>query len=288
MHEPKLIDVIVLFQDIRYLSELARCLFSLIGQSYRPIHICIAMQRFSRYEIGVTRKMLAPLFDDENAPAMTVVNWEDPYPADAGAMLLNLGLATARGRYIAIINCHDVLYPEAYKLLIDRLQECDAAIAFAAVRVMRVQPYPDFVYLKEQIFPRFGGLGVIDIFRSNCCALHGYVIDRERVLDGELFFDTGLSVEADYDLLLRICAKYETDFALARIVIGELWERGDINDGGIDRSMEAKLGFVESGLGPIERRRRITHVAEKLQQTLGVVAPSENLSIRDLLDSVCA
>src|SRR3972149_9944791 len=94
------VDCIVRFHDIRRLLELNRCVFSLVGQNYRPLHIILVLQRFSADSIAAVHDALEPLLRLPGAPALTIKNWEAPTPVDARSALLNLGLAAAGGRYV--------------------------------------------------------------------------------------------------------------------------------------------------------------------------------------------
>jgi len=79
------------------------------------------------------------------SPTVEIINWQRPEPLDARTELLNLGLNACTGQYVGFLNYDDVLYPEAYELLVDRLVETQAAIAFASVRVMSTDIYGRFI-----------------------------------------------------------------------------------------------------------------------------------------------
>ncbi len=230
MLNDKQLDTIVRFHDIRRLSELERCVFSLVGQNFKSLRIILALQRFSAQEIAKVRATLAPILEFEKSPQLSIVNWEDAEPADARSALLNLGLCAAQGRYIAFLDYDDVLYPEAYEVLVPRLEESGAAIAFATVRVVELNVYHRFFYAARKIIPSYSGSNLLDLFRNNFCPVHSYVIDRMRVPKDILSFDTSLAMEEDYDLLLRICAVLQSDFSLVRTEIGDYFYKTDCSN----------------------------------------------------------
>ena len=57
---PELIDTIVRFHDVGRLPELTRCIFSLTGQTYRPLRIILCLQRFSEKDVAATTAAHAP------------------------------------------------------------------------------------------------------------------------------------------------------------------------------------------------------------------------------------
>lgn len=282
-------DTIVRFHDASRLMELERCIFSLVGQSYRPLNIILATQRFSGSDIEETRAALARMIDDEDDVTLTILNWDQVEPTDARSELLNLGLRGATGRYLAFLDYDDVLYPEAYELLVSRLKESRAVIAFAAVRVMQLDVYDRYLYATEEIIPGYRGSGLIDLFRNNFCPLHSYAIDRDQMSGAPLLFETTMTMQEDYDWLLRLCASHLSDFTLVNTRIGDYYYKTDgsntVPTGGrnLKGEMQARLAAV---ITTMEVKRRTTVVSEEVQRSLGISDPSEMATVRYVIDRV--
>ena len=282
------IDTVVRFHDVSRLVELQRCVFSLVGQSYRPLNIILATQRFSENDIYETRKALAALIDAEEDVTLAIVNWDRTEPEDARSELLNLGLLAAEGRYLAFLDYDDVLYPEAYELLVSRLKESAAAIAFAAVRIMRLDVYERYLYTTEEIIPGYRGAGLIDLLRNNFCPLHSYVIDRKQMAGDLILFEATMTMQEDYDWLLRLCARFTSDFSLVNTRIGDYYYKTDGSNtvptvGGITKKEQVKLDAVITAM---EVQRRMTVVSDVVQKSLGISEPNEKATIRDVIDRV--
>ena len=280
------LDVIIRFHDIARISELKRCVFSLVGQSYRPLRLIVALQRFSETDIAAMRAALAPLLGGADAPDLAVVNWENTEPVDARSVLLNLGVQVAQGRYLAYLDYDDVLYPEAYTLMVSQLKAGGAAIAFAAVRVMRLQVYDQFFYTAEKATVPFSGKNLMDLFRNNFCPLHSYVIDRAQLTPDILSFNPSLLMEEDYDVLLRICARYASDFTLIDTQIGDYYYKSDGSNtvptgGALTQAIQDRYKNVRL---TIEHRKRTTVVAGPVQRLLGLPASAGPITIRDIID----
>jgi hypothetical protein len=200
-------------------------------------------------------------------------------------VLLTLGTRAATGRYLAFLDYDDVLYPEAYTLLVGRLRETGAAIAFASVRVLRVTVYDRFFHATEEGH-RFVGNNLIDLLRKNFCPLHSYVMDRSLIAPEDLQFNPDLIYEEDYDVLLRVCAHLPSDFALIGTRIGDYYFKSDGSntvptDGVLAKSQEATYARVRAA---IEQRKRLTFLAPPIQRALGLPETAEPLSVRDALD----
>lgn len=285
------IDTVVRFHDARRLPELKRCVFSLAGQTYRPSRIVLVLQRFNGEQVEAVEQALGPLLEGRDAPQLAIVNLTDPGPADARSVLLNLGVQYATGKYLAFLDYDDVLYPEAYEMMIGRLKDTGAAISFAKVRVMRVDVYDEFFYTKERVIPPFSGSDLLDLFHNNYCPLHSYVIDRSQVPAEMLNFVTTMTMEEDYDVLLRICAAFLSDFALIETDIGDYYYKTDGSNtvpvsGGL--AGDARLKFIREVKTAIEMRRRGTIVAPVVQKSLGLRDPHQARTIRQVLDRLPA
>lgn len=287
MNRPQL-DCIVRFHDVRRLNELDRCLFSLVGQSYRPLHVILALQRFSESDIVATQHALAPLLAFPEAPSLSMVNFEQPEPKDARTVLLNEGLKASRGRYVAFLDYDDLLYPEAYSLLVARLQAVDAAIAFATVRVLWADIYPQFVRMTSVEPNPFGrNRALLDLFRENFCPIHSFIVDKEKIETADLRFDPELFWEEDYEFLLRICSKYPSDFGLVNVKIGDYYYKTDgSNTVNVARNSDiARVHMYKWITAVIEVRRRTTYISDRIREDCGIGAQKQ-MTIRDLLDQV--
>ncbi len=279
------VNTIVRLHDATRLSELRRCVFSLVGQTYRPINVILTLQRFTATDVTAVETAIKPLIKDDDGITLSILNYEEPEPADARANLLNLGIQHADGGYLAFLDYDDVLYPEAYQLLAARLKKTGAAIAFADVRVMRLNVYDQFLYAERKVTPPFGGSDLVDLFRGNFCPLHSYLIDHGQVSADTLQFDTSLAMEEDYDVLLRICAKYRSDFGLIGTCIGDYHYKTDgsntvSTEGGLSGQALARYMKVKTA---IEERRRTTNVSTSVQRMLGLPASETPLTIHDVL-----
>jgi hypothetical protein len=285
------VDTVVRFHDDRRIAELKRCVFSLVGQTYRPLRIVLALQRFAPHQVYAVEQALGPLLEGRDAPELAIVNLTDPEPADARSVLLNLGIRSATGKYLAFLDYDDVLYPEAYEMMIGRLRDTGAAVAFARVRVMRLDVYDQFFYTREQVNPPYSGSDLLDLFHNNFCPLHSYVIDRSQVPGEMLTLVTTMTLEEDYDLLLRICAAYPSDFTLSATDIGDYYYKTDGSNtvpvGGGERD-EVRLKFIRGVKAAIEIRRRGTIVAPAVQKALGLRDPHQPRTIRQVLDRLPA
>nr|WP_222533341.1 glycosyltransferase [Azospirillum sp. 412522] len=285
MTDTQTLDCIVRFHDVRRLAELERCVFSLVGQQYRPLHIHIVVQRFSDEERLATEAALAPMLRFPGAPRLTVHPWNEEGVVDARSHLLNHGIRVAQGRYLAFLDYDDLLFPEAYELLVGRLRTTGAAIAFASVEMMSVDVADGLFHMVGRAHAPFWGRTLLNLLEGNFCPIHSYVIDRSRVDDGILAIDPALTIEEDYDLLLRLCARHPSDFELIGTPIGYYVFKTDGSNtvgvsGGIDGE---KLVVYKAVRKAMQSRKMSTPLSVEVQRTLGLPVPREGFTIHDAL-----
>jgi hypothetical protein len=112
------------------------------------------------------------------------------------------------------------------------------------------------------------------------------LIDREQVDPALISFNNGLLMEEDYDVLLRICARYPSDFELIGTPVGDYYYKTDgSNTVPMNNPMNARTQELYKGVRTaIEHRKRITAVTDDVQRRLGIPPSSRPLSIRDVVE----
>jgi hypothetical protein len=279
------IDVIVRFHDPSLMFELGRAIFSLVGQEYRPIRVLLVLQRFSDEQEAHVHTALAPLLSWADGIELVLLNFQESLPLDARAALLNTGLAAATGRYLAILDYDDTLQPYAYSELIGRLRTGSAAIVFARTPIINVEVNEDFYYVKEKLQP-FEGNNLRQLFESNFCPIHSYVMDRHRIPLSLMHFEVGLIIEEDYEFLIRVCATVRSDFGMLHREIGfytyknnesNTFSKSASAQPEVERRMTAAREFVAL-------RRRMVYLSLMVQETLGIKDYNPHLSVQNWLD----
>jgi hypothetical protein len=221
-----MLSVIVRFHNLSRLFELRRCIFSLVCQSYTPLEICLITQRFSNSDTAALNDALTSLLALNPSVHFQIHNYSEPLPVDARSALINLGIQSASGRYLAFLDHDDTILHSGYAQLIRELERSSAAIAFASVAYKDVDVFEETLLVNRRI-PAFVGKNLDDLFDHNFCPIHSFVIDRSKVDNADLWFDTTLTKHEDYDFLLRFCAKSPSSFQLIGTFVGDYYLKSD-------------------------------------------------------------
>lgn len=278
------LHVIVRFHDSRRIRELDRALFSLAHQNYRPITVHIVTQRFSRDELNAVEACAARYSSLPEPASFVVSNFDSPNPLDGRSALINIGLrASDKGRFFAFLDYDDVIYPEAYQTLIANLQSGDAAIAFGGIACKGAQ-VSDAAIIVDTRERRFKGACLLDLFQDNFCPIHSFVVDRSKTSEAELFFNERLQRAEDYDFLLRICAKYKSDFSLIDTVIGDYYFKDDgSNTTELTATTEDRSAPWRYAVEYTNLQKRFLTLSLAVEATLGLAKSEMPRKIADVL-----
>lgn len=217
--ETSMLSIVIRFHAGADVALLDEALFSLSLQVYDDLELILAVQNASPDLLATIERLVAGQ-PWRTTPAVQLLPIEVPPGVDGRSELMNRGIFASRGRYLAFLDYDDVVYREGYAKLIGRLQTQGAAWAVGGC-------------LKTQAEPTAAGWHVIDKHRlstertvsrlcwANFIPIHSYVIDRARLGDFALGFDTALARLEDYDFLLRLAEQHAPDFGLVDEMVCE-------------------------------------------------------------------
>lgn len=284
-----MLDVIVRFRDPRRLIELKRCVFSVVGATYRPLRVIIAAQCLSGDDLASLSASLEPIFSIAGAPALEVVNAPDRSSTDRHAALSNAGLRRASGRYLALLDQDELIYPHGYELLIQQMAAEGCGIAVASPRIVNARLHRRFVEAVSVQIP-FGGGRLTDLFRGTFDPIHCYVVDRQAVPEALISFDESLPIGKDYEFLLRVCANVRSSFTLANVEIGAhhemrisddafaIGERFAPSEPSARAETQARLSAM------LQARRRFIRLSAEVSRALGIPDSEGAVTVADVLN----
>ncbi|MDZ4791830.1 MAG: hypothetical protein SGJ17_11600 [Hyphomicrobiales bacterium] len=187
-------------------------MLSIVGQDYPHARAVILLQNFTRIQEEHLRGLALSVFRVAEAgrPKPLVLNVEGD-EEDMRSRLLTEGLQI-EGRFASFLDFDDYYYPFACSYFAYRLEESGAALTFARTVGKRVFPTGpvDYTLDREVMFASQSGLG--ELFKTNFCPINSFALDLSRISADDLYFDHSISRLEDYEFLLRICSKYQSDF----------------------------------------------------------------------------
>jgi len=205
---PGLLSVVMRNHSTSRLKLLDHAIFSLAAQAYRPLEIVLVTQSC---EPGAVDQLGALLRRHQPIGGYTWKVVSEPSSRDIRARLVNVGFEHARGQYVAILDDDDVVFPQHYQRLIQRIRESDRAWAFAPVQraYFKSTPSGGLYCTLRNMMPRSDAFRLAELAYDNYVTCHSYVIDRTRLGTFRPRFEESLDKGEDYVMVLRLMALFE-------------------------------------------------------------------------------
>lgn len=220
LHDNDILSTIIRFHKKERLPLLEEALFSLAIQSWPDHEVVITLQNGT----DEIKEAIAEIMSRQpwsSGHRWKIISIDVPKGVDGRSTLLNRGIEHAQGRYLAFLDDDDFVYQHGYLTLINQLKKGEAVLAAGGCRMSKTQYLSDHWYIHSKETPFSWGRTRNDLLRDNFIPIHSYVLDRARIDPGDLYFDDELPPLEDYELLLRLCAKYQFDFSALDIPVCE-------------------------------------------------------------------
>lgn len=254
------VNTVLRIHDVSGIKLLERAVQTLHAQQGVRVQPIIVSQRFDAASLVRLRSAVERQWFLYEEPSPVYINL-DRGAGDSRSILMNLGIdyhLRTGGKYLAFLDYDDLLYTHAYRLLLDRLEQSNAAVAFATVEVADAIPFHDYEFIYATSQP-YCGKDKFDLIRDNFCPLHSYLIDTSALDPTSLFFRPEMVRVEDYDFLLRVAGSSPCDFKSIGKKIGLYIRRSDGSNstpGGLGSVLDLESGTEwKDSHGSLDRLR---------------------------------
>jgi len=201
----RLLSVVLWVEDKDPLLD--ECLFAVAGQSYRPLELIVVGRRSDRQLLNAAVEQYSKLEPFEHQVLLN--------QSYARAEALSEGMAQAHGRYLAFLTADQVVYPDHYARLIQKLSELDSAWAMSGfVRAYldkKARGAPFIQWKQEHPAPESFDLLWYHYNRPVCSSV---VIDRTRVGKFPLAFSNDEGPIENDPLFFKLAAAFRPALVL--------------------------------------------------------------------------
>ena len=220
LHRAIGVDTIIRFHDANAIGELDKAIFSIFHQSYTSVCPIVVTQGLDESVVTSVRSIVERHNWSSREIRPTIVNVENNDNCDIRSKLLNVGLRVSTGRYFSILDADDYLYGHALRWLVSNLQNGKFAISFGDIVKKNVALTSGISYTYGRQANVFKGDSMRDLLSENFCPIHSFVVDKHLVEEDDLHFNEDMCRLEDYDFLLRICSRYDVNFASRSKAVG--------------------------------------------------------------------
>jgi hypothetical protein len=212
----KSVDCIVRYHHGAEPELLRRALLSIGVQQDVVVSPLVMLQNLSMTQLSTVREIVQSIPRREGSKPL-VENFISSDNNDMRSRLLKEGLLRVSSDYVAFLDYDDLLFPFAYKRLINRLQTTNKAITFGRVYRSQVDRVRGPIIYRDKVYEY--NRNYYDFLRLNHAPIHSFLIDARKVdIMAATIADDHKYME-DYYMMLQLVNDQNTD-----------WESLHLND----------------------------------------------------------
>jgi lipopolysaccharide biosynthesis protein len=196
------ITTIMRFHKSGSFIELKNALFCLYAMKDCFVIPFIAAQDLNERQISQLKSLLGEFAWPEHYQPITQFYHSENGQGDLRSRMLNESLKSVATRYAAFLDFDDLLTPNAYSLLLSRLQKTGKAISFGRVYSTSYDSIREVLIERKKVYEY--GYSYEDFLQHNHAPLHSFMLDMRKIdLNNLIYFDDQRYME-DYFLTLQI------------------------------------------------------------------------------------
>ena len=191
-------------------AELKKALLSLAAMRDCIVTPLLAIQDLDEKQ----KEKLSALLEEIPFPEGVEPQIEDYSTAglkgDLRTLMMNDALKRVKTRYAAFLDYDDLLFPDAYAWLLDRLEKTGKAVTFGRVYAASYNSQTDTLTKRERQFEY--GYSYEDFIHDNHAPIHSFMLDLDQINLAKIVYHQDQKYMEDYYLTLQIFNKDNTDW----------------------------------------------------------------------------
>ena len=193
---------------------LVNALLSLIAQAGCRVRLYLALQDLSDADLQALKAELALLpWEQDCEPVLRRYASSETNP-DLRSLMLNETLKSVGSGYAAFLDYDDVLFPAAYRGLVNRLNKTGKNATFGRVYSTTVDATSGRLLMRNRVYDY--GFSHAEFVRLNHAPLHSFMLDLDKIDLSKLHHFDDMKYMEDYYLTLQVFTKADTDWESLR------------------------------------------------------------------------
>ena len=191
-------------------DELKKALFSLAAMRDCTVTPLLAIQDLSSDQQEKLRNLLDEIpFAEGVDPQIEDYSQYGPQ-GDLRTLMMNDALKKVKTRYAAFLDYDDLLFPDAYAWLLERLEKTGKAVTFGRVYATSYNSQTGTLTKRERAFEY--GYSYDDFIYDNHAPIHSFMLDLDQIDLAKIIYHEDQKYMEDYYLTLQIFTKDNTDW----------------------------------------------------------------------------
>ena len=191
-------------------SELKKALFSLAAMRDCTVTPLLAIQDLDKGQQEKLKDLLEEIpFAEGTAPQIEDYSHTGPQD-DLRTLMMNDALKKVKTRYATFLDYDDLLFPDAYPWLLDRLEKTGKAVTFGRVYAASFDSKTGTISKRTREFEY--GYSYEDFIYDNHAPIHSFMLDLDQIDLAKIVYHQDQKYMEDYYLTLQIFTKDNADW----------------------------------------------------------------------------
>lgn len=265
--ELPVVSTVMRFHRNASLELLGNALLSLVTQLHCRVQLHLAVQDLNDQDLAALDETLALIPWAAGCEPVVRRYYSSESNPDLRSLMLNESLKSVGKGYAAFLDYDDLLFPDAYRNLLARLQATGKNATFGRVYKTSVDALTGMILKRERTYEY--GFTYEEFIRLNHAPLHSFMLDLSKIDLAHIHYHDDMKFMEDYYLTLQIFNRKDTDWASLRHCgfIGDYVHRvgGDEAHTLAIHDEEARLSLLRSD-HYVTCEERITHLRTTLDK----------------------
>lgn len=229
-NSPETVSTIIRFHKQGNKKLLINCLLSLITQDRCHVRPILAIQDMAAEEIELLKAQLARLPWMDTAFPEFQCYYSTPEMPDLRSLMLNESLKSVEGGFVTFLDYDDVVFPDAYRKMADRLLVTGKNATFGRVYSTNVHSDSGLVISRDRTYTY--GRTFEDFLDVNHAPIHSFMLNIDKCNTAAIEYFSDMKYMEDYYLTLQLFTERDTDWKSldTDMFIGDYIHRIDSED----------------------------------------------------------
>ena len=204
------VSTIIRFSQSGSLELLQNALYSLIAQIGCTVQPIIAVQDLTDDMLVNLETMIKKMPWDDNCYPIIKKFCSTEKNRDLRSLMLNTSLKTAKTKYVAFLDYDDIMFPDAYAWLIERLCKTGKNASFGLIYNTLLNLGEKKIKTRKVVYDF--GKDYERFYDQNNTPIHGFMLNKSLIDLEQIEFYEDMKYMEDYFLTLQIFTKDDTDW----------------------------------------------------------------------------
>lgn len=189
---------------------LLNCLLSLIAQDECRVCPILAIQDITAEELEIMKYEISLLPWAQGCFPEFQTYYSNNENPDLRSLMMNEALKSIRNGYATFLDYDDVVFPDAYKLLAERLSSTGKNATFGRVYSTIVDSETGLILTRDRTYTY--GYTYDDFVNVNHAPIHSFMLDVSKCDVGSVKYAANMKYMEDYYLTLQLFTREQTDW----------------------------------------------------------------------------